>query len=224
MRAHAWFLATLALIAGFIVFVFSLVVLKPSQEGSNGEAAKRELTPLERPMVAFGDPVKGSRDAKVTIVTFGDFGCAPCGTLAATLSEAITRRPQDVRVVWKDLPNPSLHPGATDAAMAARCAAEQGAFWEYHDVLFGTRSTLSVAALGEVATAVGLDRGAFDDCLSTGRTRPIVERSVEEAIRLRVDATPTIFIDDRRLTGAIGAEALNAAIDDAIARAASPSP
>lgn len=215
---HPWFLAALALVAGFIVFIFSLVAIPRNGEKASNDAAARTLSPLERPMVSFGDPAKGPKDAKVTIIEFGDFSCAPCATLAASVTQVLAAHPKDVRLVWKDLPNPALHPLSLDAALAARCADEQGAFWPYHDFLFAEQANLTKEALPDMAAALGLDRTKFEECQTTTRTLPVVERSAEEAIRLGIDATPFIFIGDRRISGAVSAEALEAMIAEELSK------
>jgi protein-disulfide isomerase len=89
-----------------------------------------EIGSLSEPTVTYINPSKGPSDAPLTIVEFGDFECGPCQTLATSLEVVHLTYPEEVQIVWKNLPNESLHQLATPAAIAAHCADRQGMFWE----------------------------------------------------------------------------------------------
>ena len=95
-----------------------------------------------------------------------------------------------------------LHPQARRAAEAARCAREQGKFWEYHDVLFAHPPQAAPEDLKRYAVQVGLDRVRFEGCVTEGVHRAAVQRDFDEGVRLGVTGTPTIFVNGRPLTGA----------------------
>ena len=89
-------------------------------------------------------------------------------------------------------------PEAVRAAEAAACAADQGAYWRFHDTLFLNQSgpnSFSDARLKQMAETLGLDTGAFNQCLGSGEKRAGVEASIAEAQAQGVDSTPTIFIN-----------------------------
>lgn len=87
--------------------------------------------------VALGDaPVRGPKDAKVTIVEFSDFECPFCQRAFGTVEQIEKAYPKEVKIVYKQLPLTNLHPHAQKAAEASVCAQKQGKFWEYHDKLF----------------------------------------------------------------------------------------
>lgn len=87
--------------------------------------------------VDLGDsPVKGSKDAKVTIVEFSDFECPFCIRATPTIKQVMDTYGNDIRIVYKHFPLEQLHPHAQLTAQASMCAEEQGKFWDYHDKIF----------------------------------------------------------------------------------------
>jgi protein-disulfide isomerase len=211
MRPSPLFLATITLLAGGLIAGLAIsAVGTPADDVTT--APDRVVTPLDAPTVGFGNPQRGASSPALDMVVFGDYQCGPCRDLEPAIA-AVLRAHRDVRVVWKDFPNSSLHPQAVLAAVAARCADQQGAFWEYHDAVMGDAADTSEANLLRRADLLRLDLPAFQACLSTESTRPSVERDFEEGQRLRIDATPTIFIGTRRVSGALTAEQLLAAVE-----------
>jgi protein-disulfide isomerase len=146
--------------------------------------------------------VKGSKDAPVAIVEFSDFQCPFCRNVNATLRQVMERYPGKVKLVFRDYPLAQLHPGAPKAHEAARCAAEQGKFWEYHDVLFERSPRHSPDELKQYAQDLKLDGAAFAQCLDSGRQAAEVGKDLEEGARLGVTGTPSFFINGRSLEGA----------------------
>jgi protein-disulfide isomerase len=177
-----------------------LEILKEVQEikkilQSFQEAAAPQ-TPSEISLPISGEPFKGSPAARLAIVEYSDYQCPFCGEYSR---EVFPRLDGDyvksgkVRYYFRDLPLPS-HPQALPAAQAARCAGEQGKFWEMHERLFANQNALSADALKQHAAALGLDAGRFNDCLASGKYRGMVARSMASAERLRIDGTPAFLI------------------------------
>lgn len=225
MRHGNAFIGIVLLIATALLILFGIAALSPLKPEVTATNDGPTLTALERPTVMFGNPIRGSEAAAVTIVEFGDFQCEPCSQIEVALAQALIEYPGKVRIVWKDLPNAKIHPEAVKAAAAARCAAEQSAFWEYHDVLLANQPSINDSAYLPFAAQIGLDLDLFQSCLSARNVDPIVERDIEEALRLGVDSTPFLFINGRRVSGAIPYEQLKGFIDAALADAAkAPAP
>src|SRR3989338_11114828 len=126
-----------ALVAGFIVL-----------NGKTGYVVKQT-----------GDNVKGSVNAKVTIIEHSDFQCPFCGRAAPTVKQVLAAYPNDVKLVYRHFPLPS-HSQAQKAAEASECAAQQGNFWEYHDKLFENQDALYVPMLKDYASQIGLNTTA----------------------------------------------------------------
>jgi len=164
------------------------------------------------------DHLRGSIDAPVTVVEYGDFECPYCGMAEPVVRELI-RDFGDVRYVWRHLPLSDVHPHAQLAAEAAEAAADQGAFWEMHDLLFDHQDALRTDDLIAYAEQLGLDVERFTNDLRehAGATR--VAEDVDTADLSGVSGTPTFFVNGRRHYGAYDIAALSAAVRAAGARA-----
>jgi protein-disulfide isomerase len=155
--------------------------------------------------------VKGAEHAPITIVEFSDFECPACGHAFGDLRNLVRGR-SDVRLIFRHFPldaacnanmQQSLHPDACRAAAAAECAAQQGEFWEYHDQLFEHQRMLDRDSLFRYARDVGLDIAPFRTCLDDPATMERVRADVAAGTKVGVDSTPTIFINGRRVDGAL---------------------
>lgn len=156
---------------------------------------------------AYGDP-----EAPVTIVEYTDYQCPYCRryaqeTLPQIKSELIDTG--QVYYIFKDFPLEDLHPQAPAAAVAARCAGEQGAYIEMHDALFNNleqwQGQVGNAANGvftELATGLKLDTDSFSACLESGRFDALIQNNLQEGLGLGVGGTPTFFIDGFPVRGA----------------------
>jgi protein-disulfide isomerase len=149
-----------------------------------------------------GAPQRGPSDAPVTLVEFSDFHCPFCKQTQRTLTLLFERFPDKLRLVYRNFPLDSAHPEARRAAEAARCAHDQGKFWEYHDLLFTNAPKAGPQELRRYAERVGLDVARFDKCVGDRVHRVTVQRDVDDGFRLGIAATPTFFINGRPLSGA----------------------
>ena len=206
----------IALLLGSGVLVFYWKVIRTTQ----GQPPAAQVAPaaperhLDQPSVTVVDPSIGPRDAKVTIVEFGDYLCPYCRNSGDNIDRLLQERPNDLRFVWKNDPSP-LHAGADVAAEAAMCADAQGAFWPYHRKLFASQDTFSEAALTVTANDLNLDMNAFVSCLSNHEEKPKVDRTVEEGKELGVTGLPTFYINGTRYEGEMSYDELVTAIDAA---------
>lgn len=166
-----------------------------------------------------GAAVRGSEKAKVTIVKFEDFQCPYCKTVQPTFNELLKRYDGKIRVVHKDLPLDAIHPQARPAAEAARCAGEQGKFWDYHDKLYANGAKFTVEELKSAAKEVGLNVEGFDQCFASGKFKGAVQKDLLEGAKLGLNGTPAFFINGRELTGAQPLEAFAAIIDEELGQA-----
>jgi protein-disulfide isomerase len=120
--------------------------------------------------------------------------------------------------VHRDFPLESIHPRATPAAQASRCAGEQGKFWEYHRGLLASPSGFDEADLKRRAGVLGLNVTTFSSCLAQPGGQKAVLASLEEGQKLGVSATPTFFVNGRRLVGAKGVPDFVDVIEDELVR------
>ena len=145
-----------------------------------------------------GFPSKGKGTAKVTIVEFADYQCPHCKDAAESLRAVYEHYPGDVRVVFMDFP---INRSGISRVVAegAACAAEQDSFWPYHDLAFARQNALAKSSPAEFAEALGLDTAAFAACMKTTLPAAQVGKGEQEAARLGLRSTPTLFLNGRRL-------------------------
>ena len=156
-----------------------------------------------------GAPSFGPANASVTIVEFGDFECPNCKEEAKTLRDNVpTKFPTQVHVYFKDFPLEQIHPWAKAASIAGRCIYHQSpsAFWKYHDWIYDHQAdinpdNLKSQVMDFAKTAQDVDGLQLGRCIDTKATEAEVDASLAEGRALHVDATPTVFLNGRRLVG-----------------------
>ena len=148
------------------------------------------------------DPVRGRDDAPLELIEFSDFDCPYCKRATETIARLMEQFEGQIRFIYKDYPLPS-HPNAFKAAEAGNCAHEQGRFWELHDTMFASQGALDVESLKGYAEELGLDGGAFAECLDSGRHSATVDRDMRAGFRYGVSSTPTLFLNGRTILGAV---------------------
>lgn len=155
-------------------------------------------------------PPNGSPNARVTIIEYGNY----YDPFSRMFSQDIERQLRaeyietgKVVMYWKDFVFPDFPGllGNTGAANAARCANEQGVFWQYHDFLLtapldpsGPAEQLNFEGFGE---QLGLDMTRFDRCVNAKKYQPLVEAISQNAVREGIVAVPTFFINGQRVEG-----------------------
>jgi protein-disulfide isomerase len=171
------------------------------RQGTKVAIFLEEPKPIRIP-VKEGAFVQGPKDAAVTIVEFSDFQCPFCRTVVATVKEVMRQYSGTVRWAFRDFPIASLHPQASKAAEAARCAGEQGKFWEYHNLLFNNQAQAAIADFKRFADQLKLNPKLFGLCLDSGRHKAAVQSDIDDGTRLGITGTPSFFINGRLLVGA----------------------
>ncbi|MFB3916990.1 MAG: DsbA family protein [Terriglobales bacterium] len=187
-----------------------------------------------------GRPFRGNKDAKVVIVNYDDFQCPFCARMHQTLFGDVMKSYGDrVKIVYKDYPLVSIHPWATRAAVDSHCLAAQSndAYWAFADYVHANAPQISgergrplseqLAAVDSIATDQGrklnLDMNKLSACLKA-QPDEAVKSSMEEAEKLGVNATPTLFINGAKVDGALPASELRAIVDRALQEAGESAP
>ncbi|HEY3764529.1 MAG TPA: Na+/H+ antiporter NhaA, partial [Gaiellales bacterium] len=165
------------------------------------------------------DHIRGSLDAPVTLVEYGDLECPFCGQAEPVIRELLADF-GDLRYVWRHLPLNDVHPMAQQAAEATEAAAQQGAFWELHDLLLGRQSALRLPDLIAYAEELGLDTEQFSEDMRKHSGRARIAEDVDGADLSGVSGTPSFFVNGRRHYGAYDIATLTTAVRAARARAA----
>jgi len=194
----------------------------------DGLRQKADITILLNPpkVEVQPDPARllGTVDAPVTIVEFADFECPYCQEVEQSLQKVMEKYKGKVRLGFRDFPLRQIHPGAQLAAEAARCAGEQGRYWEYHDVLYTNQAKLDQGSLREYARTVNLDLARFEACLTSGKFLGPVEGDLQAGAKLGVSATPTFYINGSILVGVQPLSAFGKIIEAEIAGASPRKP
>lgn len=179
------------------------------EEYYTAKAMREFETGAAQDLSLAGTPLKGPEDAPIRVVEFSDFLCPFCRQIAGAFANYVPRTANRVAIYFKNYPleqacNASLastvHPGACSLALGAICAQEQGRFWPYHDKVFSSQLTnpqpKDVASLAGTA---GLDAAAFEACLGSQKAKDRLAAEIQEGVRAGVKATPTLFINGKRL-------------------------
>jgi protein-disulfide isomerase len=178
-----------------------------------------------------GDPSRGDKNAKLTLVEFSEFQCPFCGRHVRETYPQLDKeyiQTGKVKYVFRDLPLESIHKNAFKASEAAHCAGEQNKFWEMHDRLFANQNALEAPMLTAHAQAIGLDTKKFQACLDGGKSAADIRKNIADASKLGITGTPTTVIgmtqpNDpkikilRVIRGAQGYNAFKAAFDELLA-------
>lgn len=160
------------------------------------------------------DHRRGSADADLELVMYGDFECPYCAASQRVLGRVERRLEGRLTFVFRHFPLESVHPHAPRAAEAAEAAAAQGRFWEMHDALYGAGGRLEDADLLRHAGAVGLDVERVRAELDAGTYVDRVARDRASGEASGVTGTPAFFANGRRVEGSFDAGSLVGALLD----------
>lgn len=202
------------IVAGLIVAGAVIYVSGPRAVVPDGANPPGDNTPppsgniAEILKIRKDDFVLGSPSAKVTFIEYGDFQCPFCGRFATQVKQQIVDqyvKSGKVAFIWRDFA--FLGEESTRASEAARCAGEQGKFWDFHDYLFSHQQgenagAFSDANLKKFAGAVKLDQVKFDSCFTSGKYKKAVEDSTAEGRAAGVNGTPASFVNGKPISGA----------------------
>ena len=164
-----------------------------------------------------GRPFRGPQDAPVTLVEFIDFQCPFCGYHAReVMPQLLSEYENTLKYVTINFPISAMHVYAQKSAEAAECARDQGKYWEYHDLLFENQDDLGLETLSEYAGDLGLDTKVFTRCVESGDHTMTIFENHQASLDYGVNATPTFFINGRKLVGAVPFHIFQAVIDQAL--------
>jgi len=168
------------------------------EAGAQAQAPAAEPAGFRPQSISIGtSPVKGNKDAPITMVEYSDYQCPFCARNYREVMPRIQKEYIDtgkLKFVMREFPLSSLHKNATNASIAALCAGEQGKYWEMHNVLFENQKALDVNNLKSLAGTIGLDTATFDDCLDNKKTEGLVRKDMASGTKLGMRGTPGFFI------------------------------
>ena len=219
-QAKVGVLATAVVASGLATLVFRVVRRLPENVRARQILVTREdILDLSNDVDPARDHIRGSDDAPVTLVEYGDYECPYCGQAEVVIRELLDSFGDDLRYVWRHLPLTDVHEHAQMAAEAAEAAAEQGEFWRMHDTLLDHQGDLNPPDLMRYARDLGLDVDRFWEDVQSRRYAQRVAEDVASADASGVVGTPSFFINGRRHQGAYDVPTLTAVVRGARARA-----
>ena len=196
-------LITIAIVLGLItILAINLNYKSNSNEEPIAPTEPTQDSPKSQ-YSADNDPVKGSKDAPVTIIEFSDFECSFCARhYSQTLPHIEENYIQTgkVKLIFRDYPL-GFHQYAKKAAEASECADEQDKYWEYHDKLFENQNALDIESLKQYAVDLGLDATTFNECLDSGTMASEVEKDFQDGVGYGVTGSPTFVINEVKVVG-----------------------
>lgn len=188
-----------------IIIVATILIL-----GSGLYLATRNASPTQaikdiNQLVGEARHATGSAQAKVTLVEFADFQCPACVVAYPYVKAILKSHKDNIYYVYRHFPL-SQHKNAFIAAEASEAANEQGKFWEMYDLLYEKQkdweeSTNPIEKLSEYAKELGLDVDQFTKFLEKHKFKDIIQKDLDDALKLQVDATPTFYINGIRYLG-----------------------
>ena len=168
----------------------------------NAAAGTQAAAPADVDPVTSSDHIRGNPDAPIVIVEYTDLECPYCKVFHSTMQQVMTDYGASGKVAWviRDFPIVSLHPKAENEAIAAECAESVGGsekYWEFVDQVFAitpSNNGLDPAQLPVIAQQIGLDVNAFNTCLSSQKTKALVDADYQSGVKAGVTGTPTSFV------------------------------
>jgi len=212
-RIDASRMKTLGLVGTFASLVTLGLVkaldVSPSLPRSEADALLQSVLQAKPVEVQLGEsPITmGPSNAPITIVKFSDFQCPSCKRGALHLHPVFRRFPHQIRLVYKNFPldskcnrgvNRDMHPVACEAAQAAFCAFQKGHFKKIYEGFFEEQSELGVRTPTAIAVELGMSEQSLKACMASVETQAAVNQDIEEGMRLKIQGTPTYFINGRR--------------------------
>jgi len=194
---------------------------------TNGLWLKHGIKALDAPrridVPGFG-PARGAANAPVTVIEFSDFQCPFCVRTVPEIQKLLATYPEQVRVVYRQLPLNSIHPQAQAAAEASLCANDQGKFWEMHDSLFALDGKLQDSSYADLAAKLGLKTEDFATCMNQHTHAKTVDADTAAADIAGATGTPYLLINGRSLNGAASFHDMAMLVEDELVRLGLPSP
>ena len=163
---------------------------------------------VDRSILENGDvPFLGNPNASTTIVVFGDFRCPNTKNAMPIIKQLAAKYGYKLKVIFRNFPGESIHPGATRLAQIGVCAYSQGRYWQASDYLFAKKDDLPVyLASGDIAAlagATGLNLDKLNKCIDSSAAVIKVNRDYADGYRFGVGGTPTFFINGQKIEGVV---------------------
>lgn len=171
--------------------------------------------------VSPDDWTKGKADAKVRVIEYSDLQCPACASYEPIVKQVIDNYGDKIQFVYRHFPLRSIHKNGQTASQYAEAAGQQGKFWEYHDKLFDTQSEWSdlgnpQSKFKEYGKMLGLDEAKLETYATSQAAKDRVDNDYNSGASANVNATPTFFLNGRKIASPQTYEAFAKLLDDAL--------
>lgn len=201
-------------VGAIIILLFGYYFYAMSSNPTAGEPVEIALTQT--------DHVRGAKDGKLTLIEFGDFQCPACGAYEPIVRQVLADNKDILKVSFRHFPLTQIHRNALLAAKASEAAAQQGKFWEMHDILYDKQEEWSGSPNARelfitYATTLRLDTKKFNTDLDSKAIEDKILAEFKEGVKLDVQGTPTFFLNGKKLENVGDLASFNKAIKEAAA-------
>jgi protein-disulfide isomerase len=179
------------------------------------QARKQEDPNKIYPITTMNAPVKGPKDAPVTLIEYTDYQCPFCKRVQPTIDSLLEAYPGKIRFATMCNPLP-FHKNALPAALASRAARKQGKFWEMHHLLFENMKALDDASLVKYAKQLELNIEQFNKDRKDENLKKEILKEQAQAKKFGATGTPAFFVNGKKLSGARPLAQFKAAVEDAL--------
>lgn len=203
-----------------ILIIFSFLVFN-FIEGLNVFKIKRDETVIQSETEDYlltalpNDPVKGDVSSIIAIYLFADYENKELEEILNIIDSLMNKHKDEIHLVWKDLPLTKNY-FSKGAALAARCAMDEGKYWDYNKKLLNREKSLSLDLYQKIAQDIGLNMEDFLSCYKSGKYLYDIENNLRESYVLDIEEVPVIFINQEKITGRISLEMMDEIIANLI--------
>jgi protein-disulfide isomerase len=200
---------------GLTIAILVLIVMVAKRDRT---AQTPDSTELSRTEVTSEDNIKGNPQAEITLIEYSDFQCPACKAYAPIIAELSKLYKQNLRIIYRHFPLTTIHRNAYPASQASEAASLQGKFWEMHDVIFENQSEWSSATdvasiFRGYAERLGLDLDKFTSDYGRSGVIDRVRRDMDTGTALRINSTPSFFLNGEKIENASGLDTFRSLID-----------
>ncbi len=201
-----------------LISILPVLVKNEGVDGSPQVVPPQKVveTPQSATVSIDGSPAMGKSDAPLVLVEFSDYECPFCARFNTDVLKQVKREYIDtgrLRFVYKDFPL-SFHQNAMKASMAARCAGEEGRYWEMHDALLENQQNLG--DVDGLVKRAGLKAATFNECMEGRKYEEAVQRDLSDGRELGVNGTPTFILGRLDASGKVNGEVIQGAMPYAV--------
>jgi len=207
------YLLPASILIAAVLIAGSVIYSTGAKNGSGGSSnSNPENQAAVSPELSSADVILGDPKAPITMIEYSDFQCPFCGRFYSQTEPSLKEqyvKTGKVRFIYRHFA--FLGPESRAAAEAAECAKDQSKFWEYHDAIFNAEvadgkehnGNLNRDLFLDIAENIGLNLGSFTSCLDSNKYAQKVADDYSGAQALGVKATPTVFVNNVKIEGAL---------------------